>query len=133
MYSAPSHEQGGESVTSQNQNLEGLSSQYQHQTPQLTVLHYNARSILPRLDELQKPDLLCIVETWLCEDINDSELLLPGYQLYRLDCNRHGGGIMIYVCSSLSCKVLLRGSPFNLEFLAITVFVESSTIHFCKK
>ena len=40
---------------------------------------------------------------------------------------------MIYVCSSLSCKVLLRGGPFNLEFLAISVFVESSTIHFCKK
>ena len=94
---------------------------------------------MPKLDELhavilsQKPDLLCIVETWLCEDINDSELLLPGYQLYRLDRNRHGGGIMIYVCSSLSCKVLLRGGPFNLEFLAISVFVESSTIHFCKK
>ena len=139
MYSAPSREQGGESVTSQNQNLEGISSHHQNQTLQLTVLYYNAWSILQKLDELhavilsQKPDLLCIVETWLCEDINDSELLLPGYQLYRLDCNRHGGGIMIYVCSSLSCMVLLRGGPFNLEFLAISVFVESSTIHFCKK
>ena len=44
--------------------------------------------------------MLCIVGTWLYEDINDSELLLPGYQLYRLDCSRHGGGIMMYVCSS---------------------------------
>ena len=103
MYSAPSREQGGESVTSQNQNLEGVSAHHQNQTPQLTVLCYNAWSILPKLDELhavilsQKPDLLCIVETWLCDDINDSELLLPGYQLYRLDGNRHEGGIMICV------------------------------------
>ena len=41
----------------------------------------------------QKPDLLCVVETWLCEDIEDNELLLLGYQLYRLDHNRHGGGL----------------------------------------
>ena len=49
------------------------------------------------LYSLKNQDLLCIVETWLCEDINDSELLLPGYQLYRLDPNRHEGGIMICV------------------------------------
>ena len=45
---------------------------------QLTVLYYNARSILPKLDELQanvllqKPDIICIVETWLSEDVMDN-------------------------------------------------------------
>ena len=66
---------------------------------QLTVLYYNARSILPKLDELQanvllqKPDIICIIETWLSEDVMDDELLLPDYQIHWLDCNRHGGGI----------------------------------------
>ena len=47
------------------------------------------------------------------------------YQLYRLDRNRHGGGIMVCVSSSLSCKVLLK-------YLPLSVFVESSITHLCK-
>ena len=41
------------------------------------------RSILPKVDELQanvllqKPDIICIVETWLSEDVMDNEVLLP--------------------------------------------------------
>ena len=118
--------------------MEGASSQQQQQhVAQLSVLYYNARSILPKLDELhaavlsQKPDLICIVETWLCEDVSDNELSLPDYQLYRLDRNRHGGGIMLYAHSSLSCKVLLQGGPFNLEFLALSVSAASVSHKFC--
>ena len=82
----------------------------------LSILYYNARSLLPKLDELhanalsQKPDLICIVKTWLSDDVNDNELLLPGYQQFRLDRNRHGGGIILYVCSSLLCKLLVKGA-----------------------
>ena len=79
----------------------------------------------------QKPDLICIVETWLCEDVSDNELSLPDYQLYRLDRNRHGGGIMLYAHSSLSCKVLLQGGPFNLEFLVLSVSAASVSHKFC--
>ena len=42
-----------------------------------------------------------------------SALLKPGYR-FRLDHNRHGGGIAIYVPSSLSCNVILQGGPFGL-------------------
>lgn len=76
------------------------------------MLYYNARSILPKLDELratalfQAPDIICIVETWLSEDVTDHEIWLPDYQTHRLDRNRHGGGIVLYVRDSLSCKVL---------------------------
>ena len=82
---------------------------------QLTVLYYNARSILPKLDELQanvllqKPDIICIIETWLSEDVMDDELLLPDYQIHQLDCNRHGGGIALYTITlchvGYCCKV----------------------------
>ena len=84
---------------------------------------------MPKLDELhvtilaEKPDILCVVETWLYEDIRDSELYLPGYQLYRLDQSRHGGGVLIYVNHALPCKVLIKGGPFNLEFIALSVFI----------
>ena len=92
---------------------------------QLTVLYYNARSLLPKLDELrvcalsQKPDIICIVETWLSEDVTNNEILLPDYQVHRLDRNRHGGGVLVYAHNSLSTKVLLQGGPYNLEFLAL--------------
>jgi len=51
-------------------NVEGASS-CSHASKSLTVLYYNARSILPKVDELQanvlsqKPDLICIVDTAL--------------------------------------------------------------------
>ncbi len=108
--------------------MEGASSQSQGMpaSKQLTVLYDNARSILPKLDELracvlsQKPDLVCIVESWLSEDVTDNEILLPDYQVHRLNRNRHGGGIVLYAHNSLSCKVLLQGGPHNLEFLAVS-------------
>ena len=101
--------------------MEGASSQSHSITAskQLTVLYYNARSILPKLDELQanvllqKPDIICIVETWLSDDVMDNELLLPDYQVHRLDRNRHGGGIALYTHNSLLCRVLLQGGPYN--------------------
>ena len=78
---AASRTLGGGNLT----RVEGDSSQSHGMPPrkQLTVLYYNARSILPNLDELragvlfQKPDIICIVETWLSEDVTDYELLLP--------------------------------------------------------
>ena len=65
----------------------------------LNILYYNARSLIPKLDELRlecvnrQPDIVCIVETWLDDTVSDNELLLPDYQIYRYDRNRHGGGV----------------------------------------
>ena len=86
-----------------------------------SILYFNARSILPKMDELrvvvaaQNPSIVCIVETWLCEVISDLEISLKNFQLVRLDRNRHGGGVLIYIHSSLTWDVLLR-DPNDLEF-----------------
>lgn len=68
-----------------------------------------------------KPDLVCIVESWLSPDISNNEIFLYNYQIQRLDRNRHGGGILIFIHCSLSFKVQLQGGPHNLEFLALSV------------
>ena len=103
----------------------------------LRILYYNARSLLPKMDELRavneasKPDIVCIVETWLDGDITDGELLLPNFQLFRRDRNRHGGGVALYVCSSLVCNMLCDGSP-DLElsqFLSHLVFIQRSYVY----
>ena len=89
-------------------------------------LYYNVRSVLPKLDELRttclfhKPDIICLVETWLDETITDKELSLPNYDIVQLDHNRHGGGLLIYVNSCFSYSLVFSGSN-NLELIILTV------------
>ena len=63
---------------------------------------------------------MCIVETWLDNGISNDELTIPGYSIIRLDRNRHGGGVLMYVRRSLQTQVLSSG-PSDLEFLLISV------------
>ena len=68
---------------------------------------------------MNNPDIVCIVETWLSSEILDSEVALPGYQVHRLDRNRHGGGIPVYVRDSFVSNLL--SSPDNLELLTLSI------------
>ena len=65
------------------------------------------------------PDVICITECWLCHDIQDTEIQIPGYQLVRLDRNRHGGGVLIYVLHKFIVKQL-HTHP-SLELLTVTL------------
>lgn len=71
--------------------------------PYVSILYYNA-SILLKIDLLQAkpvtasyPSVICIVESWLSEEIADDEVSIDDYQLIRLDRNRHGGGALLYI------------------------------------
>ena len=62
----------------------------------LSIVYFNACSLVPKLDELcvlietYKPHIICIVETWLCSDITDNEVLflLP----WLVGCDQEVGG-----------------------------------------
>ena len=60
----------------------------------LSVLYFNARSLLPKIDELRalslfhRPHLICIVELWLDNQILNCELSIDDYDIIRLDRNR---------------------------------------------
>ena len=69
---------------------------------------------------LYKPDIVCIVETWLGSDVLDSEICIPDYELTRLDRDRVGGGVIIYVADHLPFTVISSG-PHSLQFPAISV------------
>ncbi len=92
----------------------------------LFVLYYNARSILRKMDNfhslasLHNPDVIAIVVSWLCSDITDSEVSIPGYQVIRLDRDRHGGGIIVYVLEKYTVKILNKG-PLDLEFFSTSI------------
>ena len=95
----------------------------------LKILYYNARSLLPKIDELllsadiHCPDVICITESWLCYDIQDTEIQNPGYQLVRLDRNRHGGGVLIYALHKFIVKQL-HTHP-SLELLTVTLHCDN--------
>ena len=92
----------------------------------LVVTYYNACSLLPKIDHLRAlvatdmPDVVCIVESWLDSSISNIEIALPGYTVVRLDQNRHGGGILMYIHSSLHFSIITSG-PFSLECLLLSV------------
>ena len=68
------------------------------------------RSFLPKFDELlvltdsHCPDVICITESWLCLDILDSEISIPGYQTIRLNRNRHGANFL--TLNRAKCKFM---------------------------
>ena len=100
----------------------------------LNILYFNARSLLQKLTELQLiamahlPSVICITESWLCSDIKDNEIYIPGYQVVRLDRNRNGGGVLMYVSVDLHFSVL--SNPDNLELLTIAVSLSTKACIF---
>ena len=96
-------------------------------------MYFNARSLLPKLDFLSflcaihTPDCVCIVESWLNNDIQNSELCISGYDIVRLDRNRHGGGILLYINSILTHSIVYSGSP-ELELVIISIMQSNSPI-----
>ena len=109
--------------------MEGTEDQSQLCKPsadQLQILYFNAHSLVPKLDHLhvlcaaQLPDIVCITETWLDNGISDNELTIPGYCIIRLDRNRHGGGVLMYIRCTLQTQVLSLGH-FDFEFMIVSV------------
>ena len=92
----------------------------------LSIMYFNTRSVFCKLDNLKlvcamhQPDVICIIESWLDKEISDSELSLDGYNVSRVDRNRHGGGVLIFVESTLVPKVVFNGNC-DLELLIASV------------
>ena len=77
-----------------------------------TLLVSNARSLAPKISELQcvaiqnSADIVCITETWLTDNIINDAVVLSGYNLFRKDRGSRGGGITVYISSSIRAKRL---------------------------
>ena len=57
----------------------------------------------------RKPEIIEITESWTFEDLQNSELNIEGYILLRKDRivgdNVRGGGVMLYIKSTLNATV----------------------------
>ena len=69
----------------------------------ITLLHFNAHSLLPKIDTLNaecllhNPHVVCIT--------------VSNYNIIRLDRGRHGGGVAMYVDSMFTYSILFTSSP----------------------
>ena len=73
-----------------------------HPDKHFHILYFNARSVCPKLDELHAPEVVCVTETWLCDEIGESEATILGYICIRCGRNRHGG---VVIALSISDKL----------------------------
>ena len=46
--------------------------------------------------------VIAVSETWLDSSIQDGEVGLSGYYIYRRDRNRHGGGVCLFIRSDIT-------------------------------
>jgi len=71
-----------------------------------SIVNKDKRTELELYVNKEKPDLIAITESWTKESIQDSELDLDGYVMFRKDRDiqgerGHGGGVLLYVRDSL--------------------------------
>ena len=78
---------------------------------EIKCLYINARSIMNKLNEFGVtveelgPDVIGVTESWVTDQVLDSELAIGGYVLFRADRQggdaARGGGVLLYVKESL--------------------------------
>jgi hypothetical protein len=88
-------------------------------TRELKVLYTNAQSVIRKIDKLssvaskQNPDFILLTESWCNDQISNTDLSIPGYELLqdlrkdRYDTDRgRGGGLLVYAKKEHSVWVL---------------------------
>lgn len=83
----------------------------------LKICHINAQSLNNKMDELRFTfensgvDIICVSETWFNANTPDSLLSLNGFNIFRADRERHGGGVAIYINKKLNSKLCRKSDP----------------------
>ena len=80
----------------------------------LGLIHLNIRSLLKpqKLDHIRvlvsqtDPDILVLSESWLKRSVNDSDVALPSFNIFRCDRNGKVGDIAIYVKSCFTVTAI---------------------------
>ena len=114
-------------VDSKNLNTQMKLNQACYKPRQLKIMSLNIFTLLKHLDELRvlaeqhEPDILAINETKIDTDIDDHEILTDGYHVERLDRNKFGGGVAIYMRKGIYYKVRNDLMIYDLESISVEV------------
>ena len=107
----------------------------QYAAKEMTVIHLNAGSIRNKIDivstETSKYDIVTVSETWLKDNIENNDILLPGFSPpFRLDRNGYGG-VAIYAKSDIICKPRVDLHVDGLEAIWIEVRENNKILLIC--
>ena len=95
-------------------------------------VHLNARSLSPKISEIKilaseiMPSIFGISESWLDDSITNREIEIPGFSVIRNDRKRDGGGVCIYVHSSLAFNTRSDLLESNLEAVWVEIMLPKS-------
>uniref|UniRef100_A0A8C5N2E5 Reverse transcriptase domain-containing protein n=1 Tax=Gouania willdenowi TaxID=441366 RepID=A0A8C5N2E5_GOUWI len=100
--------------------------------PGLKYVHLNVRSLLPKMDMVRiwvkstGADVV-ISETWLTKSITNEDINILGFNVFRTDRPKKGGGVAIYVKSRFNASIVLSQSiSKQMEFLALDLEIVKS-------
>ena len=92
-----------------------------------SILTTNVRAIGNKIDEIQlvaelnSVCAICVTETWLSSTVPDSNITIPGFNLFRKDrTDTSGGGVCIYLKSTIPSKYLDYGDQSGVESLWVS-------------
>ena len=100
----------------------------------LSILHLNIQSILSKIDlirgEATSYDILIFSESWLKPTVNNHEIRIENFMPpFRTDRNdRPGGGVIVYVRDTLSCKRRVDLEVHGVEGVWLELTIKSKRI-----
>ena len=91
------------------------------------------RSLLSKIDQIklklrdEDVDVLCLTETWLAPSMDSNFFQIDGYELFRKDRIKKGGGACIYVKNEYTSRILEKvGNGDEVDDVWITVQVRKT-------
>lgn len=103
----------------------------------LFAIHINILSLTHKIDQLRAwlayndPSIITISETWLNENIPDSDINLDNYTVYRADRGSRAGGVATYIKNNLKSQLIVpkvKPELFEGIFIKITLNVNKQLI-----
>ena len=116
-----------------NVSVESVLKFYRSKFPKnLIIGHININSIRNKFEVLKSMlsevlDVLMITETKLDDSFPEQQFHIEGFNIpFRLDRNRHGGGLLLYVRNNINA-VFLKSYVFpdNIEAFFIEILLKS--------
>ena len=96
------------------------------------IIHLNVNSLVGKMPQIRemfhdgKVDILTFSETKLDDSVMDAEIEITNYSVIRKDRNRNGGGVCMYVNSSINYITRPDLSHEAIESVWIEIIVEKS-------
>lgn len=119
------------------QEFDHFFKERQEHSNRILIFHLNINSLQNKFDELKllndkmKSQIIFLSETKIDKSYPNSQFTLTGYNMYRKDRKKGGGGIIAYFDSSLPSKELKVTKKYKtLEILAVEARLDNNDVIF---